>query len=218
MAFPRKLLTSDEELVLDLRPHWIALVGPVLVTILILAAWFYLIVLDNLPEGDTGKILTWVLLAGGVVLFIVYPLRHFISWVTSHFVVTNERVIHRQGLVAKSSMEVPLDRINDVRFNQSVFERMVGAGDLLIESAGERGQNVFSDIRHPEAVQKIIYERAEVYTMRMQGGMTAAAASAAAPAAPSATEELTRLADLRDRGAITEEEFQAHKARLLGGT
>jgi hypothetical protein len=213
MPFPRKLLTSDEELVLDLRPHWVALVGPVLVTLLIIAAWIFLITLDNLPgEGDTERILTWIVLGAGVLLFIVYPLRAFIAWVTSHFVVTNERVIHRQGLIAKNSMEIPLDRINDVRFNQTVIERMIGAGDLLIESAGERGQNVFSDIRHPEDVQKVIYERAEVHTMRMQGGM------AGAPAAPSATEELTRLADLRDRGAITEEEYQAHKARLLGGS
>src|SRR5918999_3631383 len=206
MPFPRRLLTSDEELVLDLRPHWVALVGPVLVTLLIIAAWIFLIALDNVPgEGGTERTLTWIILGAGVLLFLVYPLRAFVAWVTSHFVVTNERVIHRQGLIAKNSMEIPLDRINDVRFNQTVIEWMIGAGDLLIESAGERGQNVFSDIRHPEDVQKVIYERAEVYTMRMQSGM------AGAPAAPSATEELTRLADLRDRGAITEEEYRAHK-------
>ena len=54
MAFPRRLLSSDEELVLDLRPHWVALVGPVLVTLLIIAAWIFLIALDNVPgEGGT---------------------------------------------------------------------------------------------------------------------------------------------------------------------
>ena len=161
----------------------------------------------------------WVIEGIAVVLFIAYPVRRFIQWVTSHFVVTNERLMHRQGLIAKNSMEIPLDRINDVRFQQNVFERMIGAGDLVIESAGTRGQEVFSNVRHPENVQKVVYERSEGYTMKMQGATPTPAAPSAAPSAPapSVTQELQRLADLKDRGAITEQEFQAQKARLLGG-
>jgi uncharacterized membrane protein YdbT with pleckstrin-like domain len=211
MPFPRRLLTSDEELVLDLRPHWIALVGPVAVTILLIAA-----VALGLANIDT-KAVKWVIEGVAVVLFVAYPVRRFIQWVTSHFVVTNERLIHRQGLIAKNSMEVPLDRINDVRFHQNVFERMIGAGDLVIESAGTRGQEVFSNVRHPENVQKVIYERSEGYTMKMQGAAPAQAPAQAPVPPPSVTEELQRLADLKDRGAITEEEFQAQKSRLLGG-
>ena len=213
MPFPRRLLTSDEELVLDLRPHWIALVGPVFVTLLLIAA-----VILGVANVNT-KGVEWVIEGVAVVLFIAYPVRRFIQWVTSHFVVTNERLIHRQGLIAKNSMEIPLDRINDVRFHQNVFERMIGAGDLVIESAGTRGQEVFSNVRHPENVQKVVYERSEGYTMKMQGAIPAPAAAPAASAAPapSVTQELQRLADLKDRGAITEEEFQAQKTRLLGG-
>jgi uncharacterized membrane protein YdbT with pleckstrin-like domain len=206
MPFPQRLLTSDEELVLDLRPHWIALVGPVAVTILLVAGVSY-----ALATIDTG-IVRWIVAGLAVFLFIAYPVRRFIQWATSHFVVTNERLIHREGLIAKNSMEIPLDRINDVRFHQNVFERLIGAGDLIIESAGTRGQEVFSNVRHPENVQKVVYERSEGHTMKLQG-----AGVPAAPAAPSVTEELQRLADLKDRGAITEEEFQAQKARLLGG-
>src|SRR6266545_7083213 len=138
MPFPRRLLTSDEELILDLRPHWIALVGPVAATVVLVAAVIYALakIDSNVPK--------LIIAAVAVVLFVAYPLRRFIQWVTSHFVVTNERLIHRQGLIAKSSMEVPLQRINDVRFNQRILERMVGAGDLVIESAGTRGQEVFS--------------------------------------------------------------------------
>jgi uncharacterized membrane protein YdbT with pleckstrin-like domain len=213
VPFPRRLLTSDEELVLDLRPHWIALVGPVFVTLLLIVA-----VILGVANVNT-KGVQWVIEGVAVVLFIAYPVRRFIQWVTSHFVVTNERLIHRQGLIAKNSMEIPLDRINDVRFHQNVFERMIGAGDLVIESAGTRGQEVFSNVRHPENVQKVVYERSEGYTMKMQGATPAPAAppAASAAAAPSVTQELQRLADLKDRGAITEEEFQAQKTRLLGG-
>jgi uncharacterized membrane protein YdbT with pleckstrin-like domain len=213
VPFPRRLLTSDEELVLDLRPHWIALVGPVFVTLLLIAA-----VILGVANVNT-KGVQWVIEGVAVVLFIAYPVRRFIQWVTSNFVVTNELLIHRQGLIAKNSMEIPLDRINDVRFHQNVFERMIGAGDLVIESAGTRGQEVFSNVRHPENVQKVVYERSEGYTMKMQGATPAPAAppAASAAAAPSVTQELQRLADLKDRGAITEEEFQAQKTRLLGG-
>jgi uncharacterized membrane protein YdbT with pleckstrin-like domain len=203
MAFPKKLLTSDEELVLDLRPHWIALVPPIFVTILLIAA--VIVAYTQINGNGTLKL---VILGLAFLLFLIYPVRWFIRWVTSHFVVTNERLIHRAGLIAKKSMEVPLNRINDVRFEQNVFERMIGAGDLIIESAGTQGQEVFEDVRHPEEVQKVIYERSEEYQARGSFGH--------APHEPSMTEELQRLADLKDRGAITEAEYEAQKARLLG--
>ena len=139
-----------------------------------------------------------------------YPARAFVAWITSHFVVTSDRLIHRQGLIAKRSMEVPLEAINDVRFSQNILERMVGSGDLVIESAGERGQEVFSDVRRPEFVQKTIYEMGERNQDRMTSGRPG-------PTAPSMTTELQRLADLRDRGVLTEQEFQEQKARILRG-
>ena len=207
MAFPRRLLIDGEELVLDLRPHWIALAGPVFVTLLVVAAWIFL--LPNLPKGAVHDFLYWALVGGGILVLVWYPVRHAVRWATSHFVVTSDRVIHRTGLVAKDSMEVPLEAINDVRFHQSIAERMIGAGDLIIESAGERGRQLFSDIRKPEEVQRTIYHQGELNQQRMARG-------GRAPAAPSATSELERLADLRARGVLTEEEFQAQKARILG--
>jgi len=199
--------------VVDARPHWIALVGPAFVTILLLVA--VILAFTHIHgHGTPNRVLRWVLWVAAILLLIVYPLREFIRWLTSHFVVTNQRIIHRQGWISKTSMEVPLQRINDVRFHQGILERIVGAGDLVIESAGTQGQEVFSDIRHPEQMQRTIYERSEARENRAGG----APATPAAPAAPAAsrTEELQRLADLRDRGVLTEEEFQAQKARVLG--
>ena len=216
MAFPKRLLTEGEELVMDARPHWIALVGPVLVTILVLALMSGGLL--SIDGGGSGKgILRWLITGVGIVLLVIYPVRRFIQWITSHFVVTNQRIIHRQGWIAKSSMEVPLQRINDVRFHQTVLERAVGAGDLIIESAGTRGQEIFSDIRHPEDMQRTIYELAQRREAGI-GGVAAPAPPAPSGASASTTEELSRLADLRDRGVLTEEEFQAQKARLLGGS
>ena len=162
--------------------------------------------------------------AGALFLLILFPVRRFIAWATSWFVVTSDRVIHREGWIAKRSMEIPLEAINDVRFHQGVFERMIGAGDLIISSASEFGREVFGDIRNPEDVQRTIYHQGELNNQRMYQGrdersrQPAQRVSTAGtpPAAPSTTGELERLAELRDRGVLTESEFQIQKKKILG--
>jgi membrane protein YdbS with pleckstrin-like domain len=229
MAVPRRLLIEGEELILDLRPHWIALFWPVVATIAILVGmiWAY-----QATDVDWLDIAVGLI---GLVLLVIYPVRKFVWWFTSNFAVTSDRVIHREGFIAKRSMEIPLEAINDVRFEQGIIDRMVGAGSLIISSASEFGRNEFEDIRHPEEVQKTIYHQGELNSQRMfTGGRAAPAApaptpptpaptppaeppvAAPAPAAPSATLELERLAKLRADGVLTEEEFQAQKAKILG--
>jgi uncharacterized membrane protein YdbT with pleckstrin-like domain len=201
MAFPRRLLIEGEELVLDLRPHPVALLMPALVTVLAVAVGIWLLTLAS------GAV-TWIVLAGMALVLVAYPVRRLTDWLTSHFVVTSDRVIHRQGLIAKSSMEIPLEAINDVRFSQGVIDRMLGAGTLVIQSASESGRQEFAHIRKPEDVQRTIYHQGELNQSRMFRG-------AGASASPSATTELERLADLRAKGVLTEQEFQAQKARIL---
>jgi uncharacterized membrane protein YdbT with pleckstrin-like domain len=202
MAFPRRLLSEGEELVMDLRPHWIALVFPLAETALLVAAVVAALVYvpDSWPAWSR-----WAIVAAGVVLFLIHPLRRIVAWATSHFVVTSDRVIHRSGWFAKQSMEIPLENISDVKFNQSVFERVIGAGDLILESPGTFGQEVFGDVRKPEHVQKSIYEMTEANQRRMRGPGQA----------PSMADELAKLDRLRDEGVLSEDEFQVQKARLL---
>jgi uncharacterized membrane protein YdbT with pleckstrin-like domain len=204
MAFPKRLLIEGEDLVLDLRPHPVALALPALVTLasLVGAIWMSAIL-------DSGRWIPW---AVALVVFIFYPLGKLIWWLTSMFVVTTDRIVHREGFIAKRSMEIPLEAINDVRFEQGIVDRMIGAGTLIIQSASEQGRQVFDHIRHPEEVQKTIYAEGERNKKRMYQGD----AGGQAPAAPSTTGELERLAALRDKGVLTEEEFQAQKAKILG--
>jgi uncharacterized membrane protein YdbT with pleckstrin-like domain len=220
MPFPRRLLIENEELVLELRPHWIAIVVPAIVTILVVAGW--ILALTYAPDDGTSRsIVVWGASAIGVFLLIAFPVRKFIAWATSYFVVTSDRVIHREGWIAKRSMEIPLEAINDVRFHQGVFERLIGAGDLIISSASEFGRQVFGDIRNPEEVQKAISHQGELNKERMyRGGGRGSAAPAHAtmpPASASTTGELERLAELRNKGVLTEDEFQSQKKRILGG-
>jgi uncharacterized membrane protein YdbT with pleckstrin-like domain len=203
MAFPTRLLIEGEELILDLRPHWIALIMPAVATIATLAVM--MVLYDAFDESILDNV---VGIAGGVFL-LLFPVRKLVAWLTSHFVVTSDRIIHRRGWIAKYSMEVPLEAINDVRFEQGIVDRVIGAGTLVVQSASEAGRQVFDHIRNPEEVQKTIYHQGELNKQRGMGG-------GAGPRSHSSTSELERLADLRARGVLTEEEFQAQKRRLLG--
>ncbi len=218
MPFPRRLLIENEELVLELRPHWIALVLPAIVALLVLVGIGF--ALNYAPDDGVGRaVVVWGAVAIGLVLAVWYPVRRFISWATSWFVVTSDRIIHREGWIAKRSMEIPLEAINDVRFQQGVFERLIGAGDLIISSASEYGRQVFSDIRNPEDVQKTIYHQGELNKQRMYQGRPAAPSpepAGSSPASASTMGELERLAELRDRGVLTESEFQSQKKKILG--
>jgi membrane protein YdbS with pleckstrin-like domain len=204
MTFPRRLLAEGEDLILDLRPHWIALAWPLAEIVLDVAGvWLILAFMpDNWPSW-----VRFLVVATGAALIVVSAVPKIVAWATSHFVVTTDRVIHRSGWFAKRSMEIPLENISDVRFSQGVLERLIGAGDLVLESAGEFGQETFTNIRHPEAVQKTIYEMNEENLRRMQ----------AAPPVPSASvaDELAKLDRLRDEGLLSDDEFRAQKARLL---
>ena len=208
MPFPKRLLIPDEQLVLDLRPHPIALVMPAVVTIVgfVAATWLS-------AKTDVADWLWWVLL---LIVLVLYPVPKLIAWLTSNFAVTSDRVIHRQGFIAKRSMEIPLEAINDVRFEQGILDRMVGAGTLVISSASEFGRNSFDNIRNPEGVQKVIYEQGEANKKRMyQGSADERGVPPPPPAAPSPTTELERLAKLRAEGVLSEDEFQAQKAKIL---
>lgn len=211
VPFPKRLLADNERMVLDLRPHWIALVGPVLVTLLLAAAVILLFALLDPPA-----VIGWVAIVGGIVLFIAIPLRASLNWITSHFVVTSDRVIHRSGWLAKRSMEMPLERINDVTFTQTVVERVVGAGSLRIQSGSEYGQNHFRDIRGPEDVQKLIYEMTEENQLRMERAAEGERLTEPLGTGSSPLDEIERLGAMKERGLISEEEFEIQKRRLLG--
>src|SRR6059058_5920272 len=208
MPFPRRLLIPGEQLVLDLRPHPIALFMPALATVVgfVAATWLS-------AETNFADWLWWVLF---LILIIAYVVPKLIAWLTSNFAVTSDGVIHRQGFIAKRSMEIPLEAINDVRFEQGILDRIVGAGTLVISSASEFGRNSFDNIRNPEGVQMVIYEQGESNKKRMyQGSAGGQGSPPPPPTAPSTTTELERLAKLRAEGVLSEEEFQAQKAKIL---
>jgi len=199
MPFPRKYLNEGEEVILDLRPHWFYLAGPV--TSLVAALVLALIVRDR-----SQWILFPVLALAVVALF--WFLGRYAKWITTNFALTSDRLIYRSGVASRQGREIPLERLNDVSFHQSLVQRMLGAGDLLIESGGERGQEQFGSFAHPQDIQNEVHRAIEAAAARDADRM-------AGRRELSPLEQLEKLEELRQRGVITQAEFDLKKAKLL---
>lgn len=207
MAFPKKLLNEEEEIILDLHPHWWFLVPQLAALLGSLVVG--LAVVFTIDETVVNFV-AGVLILGCLVWF---GARYSV-WATTHFVVTNERLIHRSGVVHKKGIEIPLQRVNTVFFSQTLFERIMRHGDLKIESAGQQGQQDFDDVRNPQAVQNEIYIQKEAKENRRFDRIADSRAPAADPG-DSIPGQIRELEDLRKQGVLSDEEFAQKKQELL---
>lgn len=199
MSYPERLLSPDESVVLQFRPHWQAILVPIVFGALGLAG---LVVAFVATDGAVA----WILAAGIVVIWALASVKPLADWWTTLYVLTTERVVVRAGVFSRRGTEIPLENINNVAFSQGLLERMIRSGDLLIESAGESGQSRFTDIPDPEGLQSQIYQTRERRMVALNTGEAGRSSTA---------DELGKLVRLRDDGVLSAEEFDAQKRRLL---
>ena len=221
MPYPRENLKPNEEVVLDLHPHWWTITP----SILALAGAVAL--------GLVAIALEWPSAVKIAIALLVLVTLLWFGWrelqlITTNFVLTTDRVIYRYGVVSKRGVEIPLERINAITFEQAFWERLLGLGDLVVQSAAEGSDSRFENVRRPNKVQNEIYLQMEGNENRkydrisdsVHSATQAAAAQAgpapAAPAQASIADQINQLAQLRDAGHISPEEFEAKKAELLG--
>jgi len=216
VPYPKKLLKPDEHLALDLRPHWWYFWKHIVSGIVVFVILALLLVYTH---GTVFKGFFGVWAVAALIWAGWLTLKYF-DWTFTHFVVTDDRVIFRTGVLAKRGVEIPMERISNINFHQGIWERFIGAGDLEIESAGKDGQSHFNDIWHPDAVQQELYVQMEAHARKRaswnsSGAAPPPAAAVSSQSAPSVPDQLRELADLRDRGIITSAEFETKKAQLL---
>lgn len=157
-------MNDDEQVVLDLHPHWGQLVVPVVVLLAVCGlAGFGM---AKAPHGSAHSIVQWIILGVAAALIFWFTVLRYLRWLTTRYVLTTDRLIIRSGIIARHGRDVPLNRINDVSFSETLFERLLRSGTLLVESAGERGQISLTDIPRVEQVQREIYRMVDEHERR----------------------------------------------------
>ena len=233
-------LASGERVLRREHQHWFVLVADARYGILAIAAAILLLILRAAARtsGDFDRVIGFVVLAlvlGGL----VYLAWQILRWVNEEFVVTTRRVLQMEGVLNKQLVDSSLEKINDAVLTQSIFGRIFGFGDLDILTASESGISRLRMLKDADGFKRAMLDAKHELELELSGARplpspplraSSGPPSGVAPA-PSSTpsaeprhsemtpDELTRtlasLADLRDRGAISAEEYEAKKADLL---
>lgn len=161
MGYPENVLASDEQVVLHRHPHWKRLFWPVVVLLLATGLAAFLAAVTGQAgwahSNPTAKNI--VLAVIGVVWLVIIgwlTVWPFLSWWTTHFVITDRRVMFRHGVLTRSGIDIPLARINSVEFKHGLINRMLRTGTLIIESASQDPLE-FHDIPRVEQVHSLLY-------------------------------------------------------------
>ncbi|MGQ9474709.1 MAG: PH domain-containing protein [Actinomycetota bacterium] len=204
---------------------------PVMGVLLTIAGWSVLMWFRNSRGfADLWTLVAWVVFAVVMGGWLLYPL---LRWYFTHFILTDRKLILSSGILNKQFKVIPLDQVNDISGSQNLWERVFDYGDLVIESAGEFGQQPFTNIGNPREVRAFILQQRNAFLERRAAASPSFPGPVAAGPAPetlsqghaetppSASRDLEvvkairELDDLRRCGAITEEEFQQAKKDLL---
>ena len=231
MSYPPSLLVDDESIVFDVRHHPFFLFRPAALLTACLAAWILLMVFFTFFRGSVQ------VLVGLALLFVLacYLAWRVAVWRHIELVLTDRRLIYRSGVVTRHSREIPLSKINDVTSCQMVLGRLFSMGDLVVESASESGQCAFFDLRRPELLKIRILEVMHRAQGQAQGGDARALAAEVAravkkeqpteefrplpperpPLYSEIVDQIERLDAMRQRGVLSEAEFEEAKRGLL---
>ncbi|MBS3939619.1 MAG: PH domain-containing protein [Actinobacteria bacterium] len=200
MRYPERLLSDDEDVLLLFRPHWKVLLPPLFWAMLLAA-------LGGAAFAALDAPWQWVAVAAAVGLWVLFAGRFVLSWWFTTYVLTTERVVVRKGVIARTGVEIPLEQVTNVLFSQTVIERLLRYGDVVLEAAGSQGRSELHDIPDPEGFQHEVYAARELRMLDQRSGSRGL----------DPVEALERLATLRERGHLTDAEFESQKRRLLDG-
>ncbi len=204
-AYLNHLLGEREKILLVTHQHWFQLFRSILFELILIIITIIVVVaislLSNNPLAFTGFLMLLIPLASLT--------RDALIWLNHKYVVTTHRVIQIFGVFNKNVTDSSLEKVNDVKMDQSVLGRLFNFGDIEILTASEMGINRFTFIGDPVRFKTAMLDA----KFRLEQGQ-----HPAAPAGHPAMDVprlLAELNELRERGVISDEEFAVKKARLL---
>jgi len=203
----RTALKKEEKILIIIRQHWIKLALPFFI-------WLLAAVLLIWLTQTTGFIITLVAA--------LYPMYEYLNWKNNLWCVTNLRVVDESGFFSRYSKESPLDKINNVEYDQSIWGRIFGYGSVDIQTAAELGETTYEMIHHPKLLKDTIthaqeeYKKMQISNQASQLAEAIAKSTAATkPSQQMIADELQKLFNLYQQGAITQEEYQVQKNKLM---
>jgi uncharacterized membrane protein YdbT with pleckstrin-like domain len=211
-----------EKMILHSHPHWWFFWKQVAAGIGVIALMVLAVSLNGTPSTAV-----WWLTLLAFVVWILNTIYQFFAWQTTRFAVTDQRVAYQSGFFKRRGVSIPLNRVTNVNFDQNLMARVLNNGVVTIESAGDTGDSVFENIPDPENVRNTIFAQVEADevadSMRDAKnlrdaiqGLPVTGPGAGAPTASTA-ERLEQLTELRDKGLVTPEEFDAKRKEIVGG-
>ena len=123
MPFPARLLADDEDVVLDLHPHWKELIVPILLVPVVCGVASYVAFI--LPDDSARTPLRYAIAVVAILLLAKFSLWPYVKWQTTRYVLTTRRIVIRQGVFGRSGRDIPLTRVNDVSFRHNLIQRML---------------------------------------------------------------------------------------------
>ena len=200
MGFPENVLAKGEKVERDLHPHWLTVVVPTIFGLLLAAACVFIVI--QTPDDETGNRIQWIAVAVLVLVAIPAVVVPYLRWRTTHYVITSHRVMVRRGILTKQGKDITLSKITDVSFQQSLLDRMIRAGSLHIESAGDSPDENLTNIPNSNVVQQLINRLIDEDDLRRRHGRGYAPESTGAHAGE-------RDLDAADTTAVTQGERPA---------
>ena len=209
-SYLESMLGEGEKILYATRQHWFLLISSILLEI-------FLILLFLAATVTAATLSPYGLLAVAVgFVLILIPIatmtRDILSWTNHQYIITNRRVVQIAGIFDKTVTDSSLEKVNDVKLTQSMLGRMFDYGNIEILTASELGVDEFKRIERPvqfKTAMQNAKQRLESGENFIGGDIGVAGGMSALPAL------LSQLADLRQKGILTEEEFQQKKADLL---
>lgn len=200
-------LKKDEKVILEIRQHWFVLVAPTIIFLI------------GIILGSSLMFIKWALGLLILLIFISYFIYKVFQRKNNLWIVTNLRVVDEYGVFSNNAKESPLDKLNNVSYNQSFFGKIFGYGNVQIQTAAEIGSTTYYIVEHPKLLKDTITNAQEEYKHNQIMEQATELANAISPVRQTnkidIATELERLFELKQKGILTEEEFNAHKAKIL---